>query len=118
MLATGVHSYLSDIPLFSFIYLSLSTCTKNLSTKHKFILFFLSVGNPQTVLKGGTWVGFASSLTKLWSRRWLVGIWQCACKLGGGIFTIKKYRKRATFAEFTLNIYFSALCFYKLFTDC
>jgi len=27
-------------------------------------------------------VGFASSLTKLWSVRWLGGLWQCACKMG------------------------------------
>ena len=26
------------------------------------------------------WVGFASSLTKLWTVRWLVRPWQCACK--------------------------------------
>jgi hypothetical protein len=25
------------------------------------------------------WVGFASSLTKLWLKHWLVGLWQCAC---------------------------------------
>jgi hypothetical protein len=25
--------------------------------------------------------GFASSLTKIWLQRWLVGLWQCACKL-------------------------------------
>jgi len=34
------------------LFLSLSICT-NLSTKHKFILFFLSEGNPKTDLKGG-----------------------------------------------------------------
>jgi hypothetical protein len=26
-------------------------------------------------------VDFASSLIKLWLKRWLVGLWQCACKL-------------------------------------
>ncbi len=30
-------------------------------------------------------VGFASSLTKLWMERWLVGLWQCACKWGYSI---------------------------------
>ncbi len=30
-----------------------------------------------------TWVSFANSLTKLWLKRWLVGLWQCACKSGG-----------------------------------
>jgi hypothetical protein len=39
MLATGVHSFLSVCQSFSFIFLSLSNRT-NLSTKHKFILFF------------------------------------------------------------------------------
>ena len=30
-----------------------------------------------------SWVGFASSLTKLWLQRWLVRLWQCACKMRG-----------------------------------
>jgi len=32
-------------------------------------------------------VGFASSLTKLWSVRWFVGLWQCACKKRWLIFS-------------------------------
>ncbi len=48
----------------AFIFLSLTIFT-NLSTKHKFILFFLSVGNPKTVLKGGYsgWRGGSSFIT-------------------------------------------------------
>jgi hypothetical protein len=47
------------------IFLSLSNCT-NLSTKHKFILFFLSVGNPKTVLKGGYSGWHCILFDKLW----------------------------------------------------
>ena len=45
--------------------------------KHKFN-FFLSVGNPKTVLKGGYvgWKG-GSSFASLWFERWLV--WACKC---------------------------------------
>ena len=45
-----------------------------------FFIFFEGSGNfLKTIL---SCVGFASSLTKLWFERWLVGLWQSACKKG------------------------------------
>ena len=52
----------------SFLYLSLTVIllfcplATALSTKHKFIMFFLSVGNPKTVLKSGYFAGEAEAL--------------------------------------------------------
>jgi hypothetical protein len=80
VLATGVHSYPSVCHLFSF-YSQVIVKLHQPIHEAQIYFVFLSVGNPKTVLKGGTRAGFASSLTKLWLERWLVGLWQCACKM-------------------------------------
>jgi len=55
----------------AFISKSFSLCT-NLSTKHKFILFFLSVGKPKTVLKSGySGCKGGSAIARLWFERLL-----------------------------------------------
>jgi hypothetical protein len=77
-----IHTRLFVIYL-AVILLSLSTRT-NQSTKHKFVLFFLSVGNPKTGLRGGYsgWRG-GSSFTRLSFERWLpekIGQAVGACK--------------------------------------
>jgi len=68
---TGVHSYTSVCHLFSFYILIIVNLHQPIHEAQIYFVF-LSVGNPKTVLKGGTWAGFASSLTKLWIERWLV----------------------------------------------
>jgi len=45
----------------AFIFLSLSICT-NLSTKHKFILFFLAWAFQKPSCKAVTWAGEAEAL--------------------------------------------------------
>lgn len=102
LLATGVHSYPSVCHLFSFYFLSFSICT-NLSTKHKFILFFWAwankpsdsrtplkikqyVSNLKTDLKGGysgwhlqvLWQSFGWSVA-LAPRRVGAGCGACQC---------------------------------------
>ena len=77
MLVVGVYIFTSVYQSFS-SNLTLSNCT-NLSTKYKFILFFCAMAK----MPLATWAGFASSLTKLWLGRWLVGLWQCACHCVG-----------------------------------
>ena len=46
-----------------------------------FIVFCRAVGHFLKFLF--SCVAFASSLTELWLQRWLVRLWQCACKMGG-----------------------------------
>jgi len=77
VLYAGVYSFQSLYQLFSSNLINLSIPT-NLPTKHKFILFFCAWANLNALW--ANWVGFVSSLTKLWIGLWLVELWQCACK--------------------------------------
>jgi hypothetical protein len=52
VLYAGVYSFLSVCQLFNINFKPFLIST-NLSTKHKFILFFFCDGNPKTALKGG-----------------------------------------------------------------
>jgi hypothetical protein len=76
MLATGVHLYQPVNHLFSFCILVIVNLHQSIHEAQ--IYFFLSVGNPKTVLKGGYsgWRG-GSSFASLWFERWLV--WACKC---------------------------------------
>jgi hypothetical protein len=80
VLATGVHSYPSVCHLFSFYFLVIFNLHQPIHEAQIYFVF-LSDGNPKTVLKGGYsgWRG-GSSFASLWLVRWLVGLWQCACK--------------------------------------
>jgi hypothetical protein len=65
VLATGVNSYPFVYHLFSFYFLVIVKLNQPINEAQIYFVF-LSVGNPKTVLKGGTRAGFASSLTELW----------------------------------------------------
>jgi hypothetical protein len=52
VLATGVHSYPSFFHLFSFYFIAIVKLHQAIHEVQ--IYFFLSVGNPKTVLKGGS----------------------------------------------------------------
>jgi len=77
VLAIGAHSYPSGCHLFSFYFLVVINLHYPIHEAQ--IYFFLSVGNPKTVLKGGYtgWKG-GSSFASLWLERWLVGACKCA----------------------------------------
>jgi len=77
-LATGVHSYPAVIHLFSFYILVIVKLHQPIYEAQIYFVF-LSVGNPKTVLKGGTWAGFASSLKTL-VLALARAVFKCACK--------------------------------------
>ena len=59
---------------FSVLFLVVLVCA---------VAYFLFLEGREIFLIQFSCVGFASSLTKLWSVLGLVRLWQCACKLGG-----------------------------------
>jgi len=79
VLYAGVYSFISVCQLIISHFSIFINLHKPIS-EAQICFVFCALANTNTLWANR--VGFASSLTKLRFESWLVGPWQCACKLG------------------------------------
>jgi len=90
-------------PLFLFSFLDLIILLSFFSIGSCVSVFYFFSGSIFFKNNFSWCVGFASSLTKLWVKCWLVGLWQCACKSGRLLFIHFNFNIWHFIREFLIN---------------